>query len=195
MDLVLADIDHGMYQGAMADPVLAPFAPTISTRTTHHWLPEDLVEDPLHKDHVRYRKAALLREQDFWESLPPINGAVNGFHHLWHECNRRDRDVFIVSVPVADAPISFMAKCRWVRKHLGSDVARKLILTQDKTIINGVVLLDDSPVIAGDHEPSWRHVMFRSNHNRDIHTYPDGAPYPVMNNWSAASLAGLLAWV
>lgn len=195
MDLVLADIDAGMFKAAMADSVLAPFAQTISTRTTHHWRPEDLVSDPAHKEHIMFRKRAFLQDQDFWENLPPVPGAIHGFHNLWLTANRRGRDLFIVSVPVFDSPISFMSKCRWVRKHLGPEVSKKLILTHDKTIIDGVVLVDDSPIIAGDHEPTWRHVMFRSNHNRDIVAYPDGSPYPVMDNWSSASINKLLEWI
>lgn len=154
-----------------------------------------MVEDPRQKDHINFRLMSMFRDQDFWEDLPPIRKAINGFHRLRMEASLLGRDTFIVSVPDANSPISYMAKCRWVKKHLGAEVVRKLVLTQDKTIVDGAVLIDDSPTVAGDHEPSWRHIMFRSAHNREVIADASGQPIPVMEDWMTSSVLNLIKWI
>lgn len=38
----------------------------------------------------------------------------------------------------------------WVEKHLGYDFLEQVILTRDKTLISGDVLIDDKPDILGE---------------------------------------------
>lgn len=43
----------------------------------------------------------------------------------------------------------------WVEQHLGHDFLEQVILTRDKTLITGDLLIDDKPDILGEH---WIHV-------------------------------------
>lgn len=47
----------------------------------------------------------------------------------------------------------------WVEKHLGRDFLEQVILTRDKTLITGDILIDDKPDILG--EPPWNFVWVR----------------------------------
>ncbi len=38
----------------------------------------------------------------------------------------------------------------WVEKHLGHDFLEQVILTRDKTLITGDILIDDKPDILGE---------------------------------------------
>ena len=37
----------------------------------------------------------------------------------------------------------------WIEEHLGEDWLDKIIITKDKTVVNGHVLIDDRPNIKG----------------------------------------------
>ena len=39
----------------------------------------------------------------------------------------------------------------WVEKHLGQEFVEQVILTRDKTLISGDILIDDKPDIIGEH--------------------------------------------
>ena len=43
----------------------------------------------------------------------------------------------------------------WVEKHLGHDFLEQVILTRDKTLITGDILIDDKPDILGK---DWKRV-------------------------------------
>lgn len=58
----------------------------------------------------------------------------------------------------------------WIEKHLGPEFLEKIILTKDKTIVTGDILVDDKPDILGEYEPAWalqshtaRHELWRND--------------------------------
>ena len=45
-------------------------------------------------------------------------------------------------------------------RHLGQEWARKVILTADKTLVSGAVLIDDKPKITGaPARPDWKQTI------------------------------------
>uniref|UniRef100_A0A8C2FCT0 5',3'-nucleotidase, mitochondrial n=1 Tax=Cyprinus carpio TaxID=7962 RepID=A0A8C2FCT0_CYPCA len=61
----------------------------------------------------------------------------------------------------------------WVEKHLGSEFLEQIILTRDKTIVTGDILVDDKPDILGvEPNPSWEHVLFTACHNKHLPPNP-----------------------
>jgi 5' nucleotidase, deoxy (Pyrimidine), cytosolic type C protein (NT5C) len=42
-----------------------------------------------------------------------------------------------------------MFQYEWVKQHLGKSALRRVILTCDKTLVNGDLLIDDRPAIKG----------------------------------------------
>jgi len=46
--------------------------------------------------------------------------------------------------------IGTLFQCEWVKQHLGESAVRRMILTHDKTMVNGDLLIDDRPSIKGN---------------------------------------------
>ncbi|XP_040100552.1 5'(3')-deoxyribonucleotidase, cytosolic type isoform X1 [Oryx dammah] len=71
---------------------------------------------------------------------------------------------------------------RWVEKHLGPQFVERIILTRDKTVISGDLLIDDKEVIKGQEEtPSWEHILFTCCHNQHLALSP---PRRRLSSWS-----------
>uniref|UniRef100_A0A8D1FDG0 Uncharacterized protein n=1 Tax=Sus scrofa TaxID=9823 RepID=A0A8D1FDG0_PIG len=57
----------------------------------------------------------------------------------------------------------------WVEKHLGPQFVERIILTRDKTMVLGDLLIDDKDTIQGQEEtPSWEHILFTCCHNQHL---------------------------
>ena len=79
---------------------------------------------------------------------------------------REGYTVFIVSSPSVKSVSCHSDKCEWVKQHLGDKWARRLVLTKDKTIVVGDVLIDDKPYITGAiSKPKWKHITFAQPYN------------------------------
>ena len=70
-------------------------------------------------------------------------------------------------------PLSLYAYCvlekyQWVEKYLGYGFTKKLILTRDKTLVRGDMLIDDKPEITGIQKPVWEHIIYDFPYNRHI---------------------------
>jgi len=77
-------------------------------------------------------------------------------------------DVRIVTSPWVSNPTCASDKLNWVVKHYGSHWGPRVIITADKTLVRGDILIDDKPEIHGAAEPEWEHVIFDQPYNRDI---------------------------
>lgn len=99
--------------------------------------------------HPPYTTDDMLNMTSLFEYAPPIPGALKAITDL-----ELAFDVWIVSTPWPSNPDSSAAKTRWCRRHLGT--ANRLILTQDKTMVRGDILVDDKPALVGP----WRHVEY-----------------------------------
>ncbi len=78
-------------------------------------------------------------QQKFFLNKPPVSMAVDAFELLSQHCN-----VYILSTPVWDNIYCWSEKRMWVERHLGSIAKKKLILTHNKALNKGIVLIDDS---------------------------------------------------
>jgi len=86
-------------------------------------------------------------------------------------------EVKIVSSPNKDKYAESSAeKTKWVAKHLGEDFLPRLVLTPDKTMVQGHVLIDYKTA-EGTITPNWRLVFFSNSDNQEC----EG---PRMNSWS-----------
>ncbi|KAK1794321.1 hypothetical protein P4O66_011207, partial [Electrophorus voltai] len=98
-------------------------------------------------------------------------------------------DVFICTSPIKHYKYCPYEKYAWVEKHLGPDFLEQIILTRDKTVVTGDILIDDKPDILGkttvftftnleqvgtcvEPTPSWEHVLFTACHNKHLTTIP-----------------------
>ena len=106
----------------------------------------------------------LYTAKGFFRDLPPIPGAIEAVHALLE----RGFDVRICTSPTLQYRFCVPEKYEWVEQHLGHDFVRRMILTRDKTMVHGDVLVDDNPDITGTRTPSWRHVVFDQPYNRQL---------------------------
>lgn len=74
----------------------------------------------------------------------------------------------ICTAPLSQYENCVLEKYRWVEKHLGRDFVSKIILTRDKTLIRGDILIDDRPEITGIIEPAWEHIVFNLPYNKNV---------------------------
>ena len=94
----------------------------------------------------------------FFFSLQPIDGALDALRELDQRYT-----IFIVSSP---SDTCHSDKVKWIKHHFGEKWARKLILTKDKTMIVGDILIDDKIEINGESHPTWRHILFGQSYNK-----------------------------
>lgn len=112
-------------------------------------------------DHVvssRERKhARRMTEQPGWfRNLPRTPGARRGMERLVEA----GHDVWICTKPMRDNPTCRDEKAQWVEYHYGSDWVRRLIITPDKSMVVGDVLVDDAPYIEWLDRAIWKPAIF-----------------------------------
>ncbi|RVE55655.1 hypothetical protein OJAV_G00234040 [Oryzias javanicus] len=150
----------------------------------------------------KYRARADLCEKaiSIWESegffmdLEPLPGGVEAVKEM---ARMDDTDVFICTSPIKhyrhcpcekvspaptagpSPPPSTSAACLPVRlgaRHLGPDFLEQVVLTRDKTLVSGDILIDDKPDISGvEPKPAWEHVLFTACHNQHLPPPPPEA--------------------
>ena len=106
----------------------------------------------------------IALRQGFFSSLAPLEGAIDGVNYLF----RRGYDVRICTAPKRDYRNCALEKFEWVEKHLGFEMTNRVILTRDKTLVDGAMLIDDKPNITGVRVPTWEHVLFDQPYNRHV---------------------------
>lgn len=155
MDNTLVDWDSQFYSMMSR---LHPHVPLTTRETRINWSIERNYPS-------QYERAilGLTNEPEFWRTMPPMSGGIEAMKAMV----TGGLNVFIVSTPDPQ----HTARCAkekfdWVEHYLGQSWKNKVILTADKTLIRGDVLIDDKPnVCQGLHDPSWIHVLYHHAYN------------------------------
>lgn len=174
-DGVLADFEHAFIAAwRERHPEIAPVA--FENRTSFHILDD-------YPPELRAKAEAIYTAPGFIRNLPPVPGAIEA----WRDLNALGLDVRICSSPLRQFENNVAEKFLWVEKHLGRAATEKLILTRDKTLVQGDLLIDDRPEIVGAVRPRWQHILYDAPYNRHV------ADRPRLNwqNWRNV-LAGAL---
>jgi 5'-nucleotidase len=129
----------------------------------------DHVIDPDHKKLAR----AMVDAAGWFADLPLVEGAAEGLNRLAEVA-----EVWICTKPLEVNPTCRDDKGRWVAKHLGPEWERRLIITPDKSMVRGDILLDDAPSLGWFSRASWVPIMFRTPWNRA------GSPWEGLPSWS-----------
>ncbi len=130
------------------------------------WIPiEELTEHDTDKNYPpEYHN--LLEEisirNKFFGSLEPIAGGKVALEHLL----ALGHDVRICTAPKRNHRYCVPEKFAWVEEHLGKKWAERIILTRDKTLVHGDILIDDKPNITGIATPTWKHIFYDQPYNR-----------------------------
>jgi 5'(3')-deoxyribonucleotidase len=95
---------------------------------------------------------------DFFRKLSPLLGAVEGIKEL----ARRGHDVWILTRPSVYNPLCYTEKRLWVEDHLGLHWCERLIISPDKSLLIGDLLIDDTswPGFSGDQIHFGSHDLY-----------------------------------
>ena len=121
------------------------------------------IRDRLPK-HLQAYAAELYGTVGFFESLPPVSGAVEAARALL----AAGHDVRICTAPVNQYRYCAGEKIAWVEQHLGTEWTRRVIIAKDKTWVRGDILIDDKPNIEGTLPPLWQHRLYDAPHTRHL---------------------------
>lgn len=110
-------------------------------------------------DHLSHEHRAVARAEietpGWFRSLPVVEGAKEGVAELIAS----GIDVWVCTKPLEENPTCRDEKAAWLAEHFPR-LERKLIITPDKSLIHGAVLLDDAPKIEWLARASWLPVIF-----------------------------------
>ena len=110
------------------------------------------------------RNPPEMYSEGFFENLEPIPGALEAMQEL-HQSGKYD--LWIATKPVATSPRSYTEKVNWIAKNLPY-MLKKVVLTQDKSFLEGNVLIDDNFVegfggiqvkFETDAEDEWKSIL------------------------------------
>lgn len=118
------------------------------------------------KEGLKIKVKSIYESEGFFRDLPPLPGACEAIKTM----DAMEKvDVFLCTSPLFKYKYSAKEKYEWVENHLGPDFIDKVILTRDKTMINGHLLIDDRPDIKGAcAQPTWEHILMTACHNKHM---------------------------
>lgn len=156
-DGVLADFDTAFHSAWVAlrhpHPALAPAA-----RRSFY------VRDD-YPAHLRETVEHIYTSPGFIRDLPPIPGAIDAVKELLE----LSHDVRICTSPLNQYRHCVPEKYEWVERYFGSEfVNSRMIVTKDKTLVHGDLLVDDKPEVTGARQPEWLHVVYDQPYNRHV---------------------------
>lgn len=106
----------------------------------------------------------IALRQGFFENLEPMEGAIEALHDLLSS----GYNVRICTAPKKIFRYCVTEKLAWIEKHLGKEFVTRTIITRDKTLVRGNILIDDKPEVTGTAKPEWEHILYDRSYNRDV---------------------------
>ena len=121
-----------------------------------------------HADTVDYwfkdsKHASLFKEiihrAGVFADLEPITGAVRAINRL-----RERYDVVFCTSPPEGSTTAENEKREWIARHFDLSMAEEAIVTLDKSIVPGRVLIEDNPYVSI--KAPWKPIMFDQPWNK-----------------------------
>lgn len=109
---------------------------------------------------MRQMARNMVNTSGWFADLPVVEGAIDGLHELSEVA-----DVWICTKPLEANPTCRDEKAAWLVKHFGPEWERRLIISPDKSMVRGDVLLDDAPYLEWLERAPWRTVIFPMSWN------------------------------
>lgn len=108
----------------------------------------------------------IMSEPGFFKSFAPQPYAVEAVK----EMTEAGLHVLLCTAPLPFQWETCVAeKYAWVRHHLGEEFLTRMIITRDKTVVKGRLLIDDKPLIRGAcDKPEWTHIVFDQPYNQEV---------------------------
>lgn len=154
MDGVIADFEAGVnqiWQAKYPDRIFVP-----PEERKNFYFRKDYPEE-YHMD-----IEAIYTAPGFIAGLPPVPGGLEAVKAMLKLGLR----VAICTAPLKQFENNVLEKFLWVERNLGRKFCDLIIITNDKTLVRGDILIDDKPKITGAMTPTWEHVVFDRPPNR-----------------------------
>lgn len=120
-----------------------------------------------HKDYPETLQKKVLdicHGAGFIRNLSPMPGGIEAVTEML----RDGHDVRFCTSYLFEYKNSVLEKYEWVEQYFGFDAIERIIMTRDKTLITGDILIDDKPEIIGIKPSSWEHILYDRPHNQHI---------------------------
>jgi len=156
MDNTLAEFDAGFLKTWRELYPNEIFVPLEDRKTFHP-----------HKDypeHLHQKIHDICHSKEFILNLEPAPGGIDAVHAMLAE----GHDVRFCTSYLFEYEFCVVEKYAWIEKHFGLDFIERIIITRDKTLVTGDILIDDKPEISGLIKPSWEHIIYDRPFNRQI---------------------------
>ncbi|XP_058013513.1 5'(3')-deoxyribonucleotidase, mitochondrial isoform X2 [Ahaetulla prasina] len=141
MDGVLADFEGGFLKKYRARYPDLPYI-TLDERRGF-WVSEQYGKL---QPELSEKAISIWESKNFFMELDPLPGAVEALKEM---AELEATEVFICTSPIKKYRYCPYEKFAWIEKHFGQEFLDHVILTRDKTIVAGHVLIDDRPDIVG----------------------------------------------
>lgn len=115
--------------------------------------------DHIPDKHQRNEARRMVNHPSWFPELPVIEGAQEGMAELDKHC-----EVWICSKPLESNKSCHQDKQDWITKHFPA-FSDRLILTGDKSLIVGDILLDDAPKLKWFKRAKWQPVIYTQHFN------------------------------
>ena len=138
--------------------------------------------------YLEQRMNLIRREEDWWVNLPKLQLGWD----ILKVAKKLDFKIIILSKGPRRNPVAYSGKKKWIDKNLGYDT--DVILTQDKGLVYGRVLVDDFPPYIESwlkHRPRGLVIMSANKRNKNF-VHPQVIRYDGTNIeevWSAMKKA------
>jgi len=100
----------------------------------------------------------------FFADLPEIPHGVAALK----EMDAMGWDVRICTSPMRRYEHCAPEKFEWIEARFGHAWVDKIILTRDKTMVRGDILIDDMPNIKGSYPTLYTHIIYDQPYNREV---------------------------
>ncbi|WP_462146184.1 5' nucleotidase, NT5C type [Pseudoalteromonas gelatinilytica] len=94
----------------------------------------------------------------FFANLKPIKGAIESVLEL-----SKNNEVYILTAPSIHNPFSYLEKRVWIEKWFGMNFVERLIISPDKSLVKGELLIDDHICGNGQDKFEGQLIQFASN--------------------------------
>ena len=106
----------------------------------------------------------VMNHPGFYRELSPIDGAVEALLTMVDD----GHTVNVCTSPWLTNRTCLQDKVDWLETHVGVGWSKRAVVTSDKTVVHGDLLIDDKPEIVGALTPSWEHVVFDQPYNQHV---------------------------
>lgn len=169
MDGVLCDFEHAFLAAWRAAYPEKPWIAVPDRRT--HYLSDQY--PPEEVDNIY----SMWQRPRFFADLPEIPGGVEALKTL----DRLGYDVRICTAPMRRYEHCAPEKFEWIEARFGHAWVDKIIMTRDKTVVWGDVLIDDKPHIQGAYPLRYTHIIYDQPYNREV----TDKPRLTWDNWQS----------